>query len=182
MNTKICITCKQEKPIDQFNKCARKTDGYNYECKKCASARERIRYYSKIEKHRKHNREYMQQKYANMPNTEKTIFLEKLSVKRQRDKIDLKIDVFNAYGARCECCGEDHFEFLTIDHIQGGGRAHRKKIGNGKNCSSQQFYTWLKKEDYPKDDFRILCWNCNCARGFSGYCPHTLKGQKNERV
>jgi radical SAM protein with 4Fe4S-binding SPASM domain len=30
----------------------------------------------------------------------------------------------------------------------------------------------LKNNNYPKDLFRLLCHNCNMARGCYGYCPH----------
>jgi hypothetical protein len=30
---------------------------------------------------------------------------------------------------------------------------------------------WLKRNGYPKG-FRVLCHNCNSARGLYGYCPH----------
>ncbi len=46
-----------------------------------------------------------------------------------------------------------------------------KLIDQFNKCAS-------KKDNYPKNDFRILCWNCNCSRGFSGYCPHALKEAK----
>lgn len=27
-------------------------------------------------------------------------------------------------------------------------------------------------QGYPKDRYRLLCYNCNCAIGARGYCPH----------
>jgi hypothetical protein len=78
--------------------------------------------------------------------------------------------VFDHYGHKCSCpeCGEAHFEFLTIDHIDGGGRKHRKdlKIGN--------LYRWLVKNNFPLG-FRTLCMNCNFSIGLYGYCPHQLE-------
>ena len=71
----------------------------------------------------------------------------------------------------CACCAEDEFDFLTIDHIYGGGNKHRReaKIGNGKT------YQWLIKNNFP-DGFQVLCWNCNCGRAkHKGICPHKLK-------
>lgn len=54
-----------------------------------------------------------------------------------------------------------------MDHIDGAGREHRREIGQGANA----LYRWLAKNGYP-DGFRVLCHNCNSARGFYGYCPH----------
>ena len=33
-------------------------------------------------------------------------------------------------------------------------------------------YRWLKKHGFPKEGFQLLCYNCNCAKGFFGKCPH----------
>lgn len=78
-------------------------------------------------------------------------------------------DALEAYGKKCECCGELQEEFLTIDHVHGGGRAHAKEVGAGT-----AMFQWLKRNGYPKEDFRVLCYNCNCSLGAKGYCPHEL--------
>ena len=76
--------------------------------------------------------------------------------------------VVNHYSngtSSCSCCDEKYIEFLTVDHINGGGVAHRKSIkGN--------FYHWLIANNFP-DGFRILCMNCNFSLGKFKYCPHT---------
>lgn len=67
------------------------------------------------------------------------------------------------YGGKCACCEEAIFDFLTIEHKNGqrriiketGTRAYRKAI-----------------KEYRPDLYEILCWNCNCAKGQLGYCPH----------
>lgn len=70
----------------------------------------------------------------------------------------------------CACCGESEPSFLTIDHIDGGGNQHRKSLGR----VASQFYRWLKLNDYPPG-YRVLCFNCNIARGIFGVCPHEAK-------
>ena len=65
----------------------------------------------------------------------------------------------------CACCGENHYEFLSIDHINGGGDLMRRTLGHG-NISQ-----WLKSRDFPSG-YRVLCHNCNMSLGFYGYCPH----------
>ncbi len=67
----------------------------------------------------------------------------------------------------CACCGESNIEFLSIDHINGGGNKHRKIIK--KNGSS--FYRWLIKENFPLG-YQVLCLNCNIAKSRFGHCPH----------
>lgn len=77
--------------------------------------------------------------------------------------------IFDHYGWKCVCCGETMPEFLTIDHINGGGTKQRKETGGGG-----EFYRWLIKNNYP-DGFQTLCMNCNHAKGHYGKCPHQNK-------
>jgi hypothetical protein len=72
--------------------------------------------------------------------------------------------VYDHYGWVCACCGETNNEFLTIDHIGGGGAEHRKAVG-------PHLYAWLVRNNFP-EGFRTLCYNCNMAIGSYGYCPH----------
>ena len=77
--------------------------------------------------------------------------------------------ILNHYGNHCACCGETIKQFLSIDHIKGGGNKHRKKI---KNKGGKKFYAWLIKNKFPKD-YQILCMNCNWGKRMNrGICPH----------
>ncbi len=89
----------------------------------------------------------------------------------------LRHDALVAYGGehpKCSCpgCGEDRLPFLCIDHVNGDGAAHRKSL-RGPNTKGNPgggaMYRWLKKNGYPAG-FRVLCYNCNFARG-KGPCP-----------
>lgn len=84
----------------------------------------------------------------------------------------LRKAVIEAYGGKCACCGEAHEEFLSIDHINGNGSRHRKSLSKRGAKSATPFYLWLKRNGFPKDEYRCLCMNCNFARGYRGYCPH----------
>lgn len=82
-----------------------------------------------------------------------------------------KIRILSHYSTTiipsCVCCNETRIEFLSIDHINGGGNKQRialKKAG-------QDFYKWIEKNNYP-NGFRVLCHNCNQAIGHFGHCPH----------
>jgi hypothetical protein len=92
--------------------------------------------------------------------------------KKARDKRH-RLEALSHYSEggqpRCACrgCFESHVEFLTIDHIHGGGNKHRKEVVTG----SGSFVRWLRRNSYP-DGYRVLCYNCNTARGLHGYCPH----------
>jgi hypothetical protein len=87
----------------------------------------------------------------------------KLTQPRQRKQ--LRKETLEAYGNRCACCGETTPEFLTIDHVANDGAKHRKEIGS-------RIYEWLKENGFPKSNFQLLCFNCNCTKGIYGECPH----------
>jgi hypothetical protein len=93
---------------------------------------------------------------------------ESILEKKREEGRKRKQIVIDAYGGKCECCGETTFEFLTIDHINNDGAEHRRRIG-GKGT---KIYKYLIEHDFPKDGYRLLCFNCNISRGFYGYCPH----------
>lgn len=80
-----------------------------------------------------------------------------------------KEEVFAYYGGKCICCGESNLGFLTLDHVNGGGTAHRKAYS-----SHGRLYANVRKLGFP-NDFQILCMNCNWGRhrqGRNGICPH----------
>ena len=79
----------------------------------------------------------------------------------------LKLEMIKAYGGECVCCGERTPEFLSIHHIGGGGKEDRARLGG-----VGLFYQRLKQQGWPKDNLHLLCFNCNSAIGFYGYCPH----------
>jgi hypothetical protein len=80
-------------------------------------------------------------------------------------------EFIRAYGGRCQCpgnCNVTEPRFLSIDHIGGGGDKHRKKTG----VRGWQMYLLVAAEGFPKDKYRILCYNCNMSRAAYGRCPH----------
>jgi hypothetical protein len=102
---------------------------------------------------------------ASDPNFRKTVNAQR---KELRDKYRaLAID---HYGGKCVCCGESTKEFLSFDHVAGGGSKDRKGDLRGRSMG-----IWLAKKGFP-EKFQLLCHNCNLARGFYGYCPHQRKG------
>jgi hypothetical protein len=72
-----------------------------------------------------------------------------------------------AYGGRCACanCPETNSAFLTLDHINGDGKAHRMKIGS-------HAYADLRRRGFPQEGYRLLCWNCNAMTRGGKPCPH----------
>ena len=180
---KKCNKCKQIKDESEFYKNKAQKDGYCNYCKKCFNeyskqlyAKDPFRYKStrqqwhnkNIEKHKKlqkewsmKNKEEITKKAREWRNKNK----ERHSQVQRARRIRLKIGAFNAYGGCiCVCCGESILEFLSIDHINGGGTKHKKEI-------NQHIYEWLRDNKYPSG-FQVLCHNCNQAKGYFGCCPH----------
>jgi hypothetical protein len=87
--------------------------------------------------------------------------------KKSKDALKLRVLMHYSKGTLvCDCCDENLIEFLSIDHINGGGKQHRVETGLGK-----AFYRWLERHNYPTG-YRVLCFNCNMSYGLFGYCPH----------
>ena len=76
---------------------------------------------------------------------------------------EMREEVLTAYGHACECCGITNSAFLAIDHINGITEDDGRPVN---------IYQWLRKRGYPKDNYRILCHNCNMAVRFGRSCPH----------
>jgi hypothetical protein len=77
----------------------------------------------------------------------------------------LREEAFAGYGGKCGCCGEKRFEFLAIDHVNGGGREERLKL------STYQIARKVINLGFPPE-YRVLCHNCNQSLGWYGFCPH----------
>jgi hypothetical protein len=80
-----------------------------------------------------------------------------------------KLAMLEAFGWKFQCCGEDNPHFLTLDHLDGGGSAHRAQYASNNN---EQIYADAIREGFPKDKYQLLCINCNWAIGQFGECPH----------
>lgn len=79
-------------------------------------------------------------------------------------------EVLNHYSdgtMACKCCAESTNQFLTIDHINNDGAAHRR-------ATKGHTVGWLIRNKMPVG-FQILCMNCNFAKGKYGVCPHEAR-------
>lgn len=77
-------------------------------------------------------------------------------------RLEIRLKIFLHYGdgkLECKYCKENHFEFLVLDHIDGGGKEHQRKVGRGSS-----FYKWIVNNDFPSG-FQVLCHNCNAIKG-----------------
>ena len=143
-----CTRCRQIKPLSEFPPPYRNVSGqliYRSYCKPCFLPIKRIY----IATH----------KEAAKLNGRRTR-------NRRRDRI------LEVYGTTCACCGTSDKVFLSIDHINGDGMAHRKRLGY--RASGGPFYSWLVRNNFPPG-FQTLCRNCNWAKHVLGsldLCPH----------
>jgi hypothetical protein len=96
---------------------------------------------------------------------------EKTRLHARRAWAKLRAEILEAYGSKCACCGESTPEFLSIDHVEGGGYEHRKR--RGPNCVLRD----VKLEGFPPK-YQLLCHNCNMAKGLYGRCPHALEKEQ----
>jgi hypothetical protein len=87
----------------------------------------------------------------------------------------LKLQMLEAFGWKCSCCGVDHPQFLTLEHVQGGRHFYGRRYG--RDASYQQSSTYMelaraKREGWDRTKWECLCMNCNFAKGHYGQCPH----------
>lgn len=99
------------------------------------------------------------------------VYCEEHTEKNNKRNKDMRKKVLDHYGRICKCCGESTEEFLAIDHINGRGTEHTKRIGS-------RLYSWLVKSNFP-EGFQTLCHNCNSAKGYYGECPHEKWRREN---
>lgn len=148
---KVCPHCKEEKLLEGFYK--RRNGLPTSWCKKCANKRQ-----SEIqdEDERKALRARQREWAKRNP--------EKIRAKRKRQRERNRLLVLQAYGNKCSCCNEGESIFLTVDHINGREENHPDR---------NNLYAYLVRESFPKENYRILCFNCNCGRQVNGgVCPH----------
>ena len=83
--------------------------------------------------------------------------------------------ILDSYGPFCSCCGEIRRRFLTLEHVNQDGKAHRER-----RTGRYAIYLDVVNEGCPTDKYAILCLNCNWARRF-GPCPHELEREGVEQ-
>lgn len=163
---KICPRCKIEKPFDLFYRSKYRKDGYQTYCKACRQLwvkqpeqKARLAVYHRTYRH-KHPERVRAIHDAYKERTGRDLVKEY--------HIRTRLETLDAYGGQhCVCCGETELVFLALDHINGGGTAHRKALGR----SSHAMYLSLKRQGYP-EGYQVLCHNCNWGKHVNGECPH----------
>ncbi len=155
-----CPRCEQTKDRDEFYKARKSKDGRATYCKQCSKEKQR----EWKDKNREHVRQQNRQWHRD--NRESSL------ARKAQYREDLRREVFGHYCGNsdkpfCQCCGENILVFLSIDHINGGGRQHREEIGK---LGGSEFLFWIR--GLP-EGYQVLCRNCNWGRfANGGVCPH----------
>ena len=102
---------------------------------------------------------------------------EEISARAKARYMQLRFEVIGAYGGKCVLCGEDRPEFLCIDHTNNNGKADR-----ARHLFGGSLYAALKKVGYPKDDYRLLCFNCNMGRELTRRMSATVDNSQNRQT
>ena len=163
---KLCSRCQKMKPLAEFapaSRTSRSKDGKYCYCKACRRAYDREYGKKNSDKIKVRNARYYARHRELQHARSRTYFLKYKNL------------VYDHYGRKCACCGEDHIEFLAIDHINGDGKEHRKQIGRNR------LYKWLVDNNFPAG-FQVLCHNCNMAKAIYGVCPHERERDLREIV
>ncbi len=128
-----------------------KKAGRYFRCRPCENERRR-----NSKKIREYNLKYKQEHRSHINKVEKS------------RRVTMRRKLLDYYGTICECCGENREEVLCIDHVDGGGREHRRALGIQGGTA---FHKWLIDNDFPSG-FRTLCHNCNQCTWAHGQCVH----------
>ena len=84
-----------------------------------------------------------------------------------------KLAALRRYGDHCVCCGEHDYRFLTLDHGNGDGAAHRKALLGNARHGGGPFLIALERQGWPDvPGLRTLCSNCHMALDLWGACRH----------
>lgn len=162
---KKCSTCQVVLDGAFFDKNHSRPLGLHNECKACRKIKRAMKESELKEKNRLYHKTHRDEEKKYREKNK-----EKISLRNKKRRSLLKNEVFNIYGnGNCCCCGEREISFLSIEHVGGGGRKHRKALGIPGGDS---FYKWLKDNNFP-DGYEVLCMNCQFGRSHNGgICPH----------
>lgn len=176
---KFCRACGVDKPINSFYPNKKSKDGHAGRCGKCYRLKTPLLPLPKPDTikciHCFTSLPYTSEFFA--PNKRckfglrhvcrtciQTQFKPRDAARRLRNRIAVLTHYSNG-TPQCACCKLRQLEFLALDHINGGGRQHRKQL------KTASIYVYLVARNFPTG-YRVLCHNCNMSLGIYGYCPH----------
>lgn len=170
MPQKQCRDCQAVKSLEDFPRRADSPDGRGAHCNECNRRRAALWRVQNHERYLAGQQAYNDRTREQKRQRSRENYWRNGGVVRERERVRrmvLKDAAYTAYGGyRCACCGEAERSFLSIDHVNNDGHAHRKLIGNAK------IYRWLRDNGYP-EGFQVFCMNCQFGKRMNkGLCPH----------
>lgn len=177
---RTCRKCGLTKPLPEFLRVyAPSARGRQYRSHTCLVCF-RVAHAAKERKRRAANPERYRQSHRAWYDGHR----EQAADAKKRSHRKLKDQVFGAYGGYlCTCCGETEPSMLTIDHINGDGAAHRKRVSRTKHYGSMTsvtVYHLLRDQGFP-DGYQVLCYNCNISKHRNGnVCGHQIRRRLND--
>ena len=201
LEAKTCTKCGIEKPIAEFW-FDRKKQRYIAWCRPCnaearmawkTANRERVRvlgrkWRSENPERVKRAQEAWKARNPGLAKQRAAEWYEKYKPTaraRERQRYhSVKDAVYEAYGNKCNCCGESNRAFLSVDHVNNDGNQRRREkgYGVGRRSGGMGLYKTIVQEQFPPH-YQILCMNCNFGKARNnGVCPHvTAKAQRPSR-
>lgn len=154
----------------QRGKRLRSSDGLSWKQRNqnAVNARRRELYAADPEKHRER-----QKAYKNGEAKERVLAANRVWCAAYRAQ--LRAEMIEAYGGRCNCCAEAEESFLQLDHVENDGHIDRKE-----HKTSAKLFAKLKALGWPRERYQLLCANCNFGKFMNGgVCPHQQKEARN---
>ena len=113
------------------------------------------------------------ERLASMSPEELAVWRMQLNSGNKRRYEAVKDQVYRGYGGYvCVCCGETERTFLSIDHMNNDGAAHKRELGL---TNGEQMFRWLIRNKFPPG-FQVLCMNCQWGKRLNGgICPHQVR-------
>ena len=110
-----------------------------------------------VKEHNIDKKEYLKEYYID--NQEKLLSKSKFQYLNNRNEIYYW---YSNGSMKCNECGKNNIEFLSIDHIDNNGADHRRDIGIGGGRLAQ----YIIKNNFP-EEYQVLCNNCNYLKEYN---------------
>jgi hypothetical protein len=144
-----CVECSRVRVYTKYDVARGRVSDL---CQPCAVRK----YNSKIVKKTK---EQKKKYYADWYQRNKDKTAKYLSEYREK----IRLEMIEAYGGKCQKCGESDPIVLVLDHIN--DNAAQEKARN-KHNGGYKMYFFLRRNGWPKDEHQLMCHNCNFRKEY----------------
>lgn len=90
--------------------------------------------------------------------------IESIRRSAHQQMLKLRMEVLLHYAPngklKCANCGYNDIRALELDHINGNGNIHRRKLAPGNKGGGRTIYLDIKRHGFPPE-YQVLCRNCN---------------------